>query len=1415
MLQTVGLASDISLAGTVQEETDPHGALASVDERRGAGGPAIDESRGAGGPAIEESRGAGGPATEESRGAGGPAHGREQCVSSWGMAHPVGGSSLPTAAQVSPSLQYPSTRSPSSADGRTGGESSQTARQAWPERLVTSDKRARLESHLARCVKRRQRLSETQLHAADALDISIPEEALLPLNWHRHSDGVVVPRLASATESSDDESEPAPTRPVVRPTRASRRVSFAPSVVSHVVSVAYPDPSAGHVSKLYPRHGKGVKVVARRLVADPSLRTLTVGDRRARMHDASRAAGWPAVACDLLPCEGGLDTCFFHGDVRHVAPLVRWRRVISFMPCEQQTISLGALASTKALDGRMWWGMVAWLWAWCIAADSFAAEQPDVYIADFYDALRIVTSPSEWDEVCDWQKKTLVFYRGCSPPVPPFPGRRGASAWHNGGGRTATEAAHARDETHVGFARGLAEQIVPDGSVVDPIFAVEVERMAMPFYHAGLPLPVHYNALGGQPCDAAEQEYATSRGSGDGRRLAGVQPLLALSDEQRRLRMASDPHYSSLPAAVRADLLAAQPASLSARGLALGTRAHSQLARERQLRRRQLRAAFALLLAAAREHAADDDGQRERVLSVGSNKPHAADGYVLSQQWAPSGSLRQLEPEQHGVLRDEPLPQVNQVVATDPEDPPPRIVNPPGPFTTDELIPAEAQRKVRQHGRAVRACLRRARSGGSAAVSVARRLRPEALILEQSEAVDPVDLAEHEALNPCGRGFVWRRRPDEDLWDVVQPSSWPDHKPEASSFKGDVFRDDARALGMEDEQLISWGLHGFPGARAMPCGRAVLGFPHAGAIKHAADLEATQKRDIENGFVSHGEEFPQFWPCVCDPMNIVVQHGKPRATIDKTMRLSSSAHPQPVPAYNDYIDLEAERASLGRPLRLVRVWQFARGGAILATANVPVRLGKFDLSTYFRMHGKQLAHVWQSGRVLESLFGFDFCVNFGERDAPDHTCRATDGICFFVRVELRRLQGEYPSKCAKIMEWLAHRLGLSDEAGGDRDFVWVVTFFFVYYVDDAGLAAFADKLYTKSGDPVMVTEYAADGSTSLRHQTRDEMYFQAAMAIAQRYGHQTPKKKQSPMALDLEFLGIMIDMRVWRRYLTREKAKAYGGCITSLLNAKRALPSGGVAVPHDDCNSLLHKLLHASDVVPIGRAHLFYLRQAVKATNGLKWSAVILGERALNELQWWSHQLAHADEHGVPLASRYLFPTGSDTTVVHYADSSREESDLEASGAGAWSVIAGTFVYIEWRWSAEAVRRFSINVLETVVKDVASRVFIAHARSKGLAATHSLAFTDNSTAEHVAEKGRPSTEALHQLNAARQHWLVAQRVSQRSERVASIDNDVADLLSRGDVAEALRFAEASQLPIERLAVEPAEYDTSALPPTWA
>ena len=59
------------------------------------------------------------------------------------------------------------------------------------------------------------------------------------------------------------------------------------------------------------------------------------------------------------------------------------------------------------------------------------------------------------------------------------------------------------------------------------------------------------------------------------------------------------------------------------------------------------------------------------------------------------------------------------------------------------------------------------RLGGRRRWQQARRLRPErALVLE-----------EHEALNECGWGFTWRRRDDEDLWDAVQPSSYPEDKP--------------------------------------------------------------------------------------------------------------------------------------------------------------------------------------------------------------------------------------------------------------------------------------------------------------------------------------------------------------------------------------------------------------------------------------------------------------------------------------------------------------------------------------------------------------------------------------------------------------------------------------------------------------
>ena len=112
-------------------------------------------------------------------------------------------------------------------------------------------------------------------------------------------------------------------------------------------------------------------------------------------------------------------------------------------------------------------------------------------------------------------------------------------------------------------------------------------------------------------------------------------------------------------------------------------------------------------------------------------------------------------------------------------------------------------------------------------------------------------------------------------------------------------------------------------------------------------------------------------------------------------------------------------------------------------------------------------------------------------------------------------------------------------------------------------------------------------------------------------------------------------------------------------------------------------------------------------------------------------------------------------------------------------------------------------------------VAISYARSVGLDTTHTLAFTDNTTAESIAERGRTQVEALHALNARRQQYLVAFGVHEATERVTSVDNDIADHLSRARVNDALRFPTALGLTTHRLIIPSAIRSTHNLPETWA
>lgn len=813
----------------------------------------------------------------------------------------------------------------------------------------------------------------------------------------------------------------------------------------------------------------------------------------------------------------------------------------------------------------------------------------------------------------------------------------------------------------------------------------------------------------------------------------------------------------------------------------------------------------------ASEHAKAQEAVPPKHLHIGSSKPHAADGadaaYQRQDKWAPTGSLRQLEPEPLESLRVEPMPRTNIPRRTDPEEPPPRHVNPPGPFTSAELIPDAAIVATGDHHLRVVNVLDRA-SRGDQGWRVAKGLRPDALIMQESEAL-------HER----GWGYTWKRRQHEDKWDVLQPSHWPDDPPDGD-LKAERFAELAERHGLLDKRVVSRVKHGFPGAVGMPSQTVVLGYPHVGALKHPAAYEERHQRDVKEGFVSHGQSFPHIWPCRVDPMNIVVQHDNPRLTIDKSMRLSSKEHPEGEDPYNSFIDNEADRQRNGE-FKLVRVWHLSRSAAILATAGVEVVVAKFDAKAYFRMHGKQRAYVHQSGRLFRDGYGHDFRVNFGEKDAMDSTGDASNALAFFIRHELKRLDKAYPSRAASVVAWIEMRAGLAAGAGEEQatDFWWSVLFYFLIYVDDGGLTVINDELRDEHDKPVILLQTQSDGTITRSHQKRGQLYFEAAMGVMKYVGHHTPISKQfPPSTLPMDFLGVGLHPVDQLRRLSKEKRQTYIADAKAVRD-HRQLPNGVKAAPRDDTKSLIHKLLHASEVIPLMRPHLFHLRGACQAGNeahSLGWDAVLLGTKEQKELDWCIAQLEKSDDVGVPFAPRYDFPSSSDSTLVRYSDASREPDQPEnKSGYGAWAVVRGIFIYVDGLWTRHEVRSYSINVLETKAKDMFGLVAIRYARERGCSVTHTLSFVDNSTAEHNAERGRTQSEALNQLNLKRLEQLTQLGVHEATERVASVDNDVADLLSRGDIEEALRFPRSLGLEVLRLHIPDADRSTLGLPTTWA
>ena len=809
-------------------------------------------------------------------------------------------------------------------------------------------------------------------------------------------------------------------------------------------------------------------------------------------------------------------------------------------------------------------------------------------------------------------------------------------------------------------------------------------------------------------------------------------------------------------------------------------------------------------------------------LHLGSAKPHESEEiaalHARASRRAPIASARNIESESVSVLRKEPIPIFNKQRFTKPEQPPESVGEaPPGPFTTQQLIPQAAFDAVISHRETVVGKVLDRAGRGPNAWRIAKNLRPEPLILH-----------EEEALNPCGRGHVWFQ-PDQnvDQWYALgnkrSDHGLPDRSPH--SIDADAFLKRAEWEGLTDERLISWIKFDFPGPASMPTNIVCIGSQHVGALKHVHVYKEINERDVRNLFVTSGRPFPEMWPTIVDYTNVVMQNGKGRITIDKSIRLSSTTHPEPLLAYNDYIDLEAERAS-GGDLELFSAVDFCRAAAILMTAcegssAAIVKFGKWDKGTFFRMHQSRLSAVPLSGRLNHDGYGHDWRLNFGEREAMDHCCAASDATAFFVRKELMRIEKEYPIGDAAVEAWLFERsmLAPSEELSLDQKLQWATTFVFAFFVDDANLLAIATPLRRRDGTFVL----EPDKQGVMRRACRADFMLEASRGVALELGYDVPDKKFFPMGRDLDCIGCGIDLADGRqvlqakRYLPAEKRERYLENIRKTEAEASELPNDLLAFERSDLNSIVHKLIHASATDVLGRPNLHHIRAALRDYdrdgNQLERDAVILPKKAMREWQWWKQRLSEPMA-ALPLASRIEFPTCSEGTLVQYTDASRELSFPEQSGLGGWTVLCDEFLYVIDRWTAQEVQAYSINTMEAFTKDAISARFLSEATSKGLSITHVQSYNDNSTAEMVAENGRTQSHAMAELQKRRIERNLKLGISETTERVASADNVVADLLSRGDIKDALRFASHAGLKATRLHLTPKQRDMAWVPKTW-
>ena len=285
---------------------------------------------------------------------------------------------------------------------------------------------------------------------------------------------------------------------------------------------------------------------------------IVVGEFTASIRTAQAREGRIFISVDRRESlSGGIHcTCDFF----LVAHLHYWADgVFGFVPCVHQLARDDCL-TFKIADGRTFWGIMAFVYVYCVPTSLTFMEQPDTIITDCLLPSSVVFSP---EENGDPYRKTIVGFTRGAPPLLFDPAVRVVGSY---AGRRLHDftSADERDRWRSSWQRyprtcaHLVRSLRPASPPPAPIdFRVLAELFSVRWYLLGRTIPDWYGWQLGTPppCDAV---YQLMRGAGDGRVVAGVIPY-SLRVPPQLVAQALLSHSEAVQAATSALLSALQP----------------------------------------------------------------------------------------------------------------------------------------------------------------------------------------------------------------------------------------------------------------------------------------------------------------------------------------------------------------------------------------------------------------------------------------------------------------------------------------------------------------------------------------------------------------------------------------------------------------------------------------------------------------------------------------------------------------------------------------------------------------------------------------------------------------------------------------------------------------------------------------